>query len=94
MLEIKDKSRFKKRVSNQVPSNLPKASMDRVCNPKSQKGRCGNSPSDKLTCAMCRKKDRGECLVGTGNSFGCGNEGHKVRDFPNVRSEKNESGQA
>ena len=36
-LEIQDKPRFKKRVPNQVPSKFPKASGDRVYNPKPMK---------------------------------------------------------
>ncbi|XP_069148008.1 uncharacterized protein [Solanum lycopersicum] len=51
-------------------------------------GKSGNSPSDKPTCAKCSKKHRGEFLVGTRNCFGCGKEGHKVRDCPNVRSKE------
>ena len=34
-LEIQDKTRFKKRDANQVPSKFPKASGDTVANPKS-----------------------------------------------------------
>ena len=33
-LEIQDKPRFKKRFSNQIPANFPKAHDDRVSNPK------------------------------------------------------------
>ena len=35
-LEIKDKPRFRNRVSDHVPSNLLKSKKDRVSNPKSQ----------------------------------------------------------
>ena len=38
-LEIQDKTRLKKRVSNQVPSKFPKAHDDRVSNPMPKKGR-------------------------------------------------------
>ena len=38
-LDIQDKLRFKKRLSNQVPSKFPKARDDRVSNPNSQKVR-------------------------------------------------------
>ena len=44
-LEIQDKPRFKKRVSSQVPSTFPKASGDRVSNPKFKKGKGTNSPT-------------------------------------------------
>ena len=41
-LEIQDKPRFKKRVSDQVPSKFPRASGDRVSNPKFNKGKGTN----------------------------------------------------
>ena len=41
---IQDKPRFKKRVSNQDPSKLPKDSGDRVSNPKLKKGKGTSSP--------------------------------------------------
>ena len=44
-MKIQDKSRFKKRFSNQVPSKFPKACDDRVSKPNSQKGRFTTSPS-------------------------------------------------
>ena len=44
-IEIQDKPRFKKRVSSQVPSTFPKASGDRVSNPKFKKGKGTNSPT-------------------------------------------------
>ena len=85
-LEIQDKPRFKKWVSNKFHSNIPKANKDRVSNPKSQKARSGNSPSKKPTCSKCGNKHWGECLVLMENCFECGKSSHKVRDFPNVRS--------
>ena len=93
-LEIQDKPRLKKRVSNQVPSNFPKSNKDRVSNPMSQKLKSENSPSDIPTCAKCDKKHRGEYMVGTGNYFGCEKVGYKVRDCRNVRSQEKGSGQA
>ena len=36
-LDIKDKPRFKKRLSNQVPSMFPEAHDDRLSNPTSKK---------------------------------------------------------
>ena len=41
-LEIQDKPRFKKRFSNQVPSKFPRATGDRVFNPKFKKGKGTN----------------------------------------------------
>ena len=59
-IEIKDKPGFKKRVSSQVPSKFPKASGDRVSNPKFKKGKGSNSPKEKTTCGRCGKKHYGE----------------------------------
>ncbi|WP_353804798.1 hypothetical protein, partial [Acinetobacter baumannii] len=64
-LDIQDKPRFKKRVSNQVPSKLPKSRDDRMPNPKPKKGRDASSPTKKPTCAKCGKGHLGEYLVGT-----------------------------
>ena len=52
-LEKKHKHRFKKRVSNQVPSKFPRYSGDRVSNPKFEKGKGTNSPNEKTTCQKC-----------------------------------------
>jgi len=59
-----------------------------VANRRSQKGRSGNSPSNKCTCIKCGKKHMGECLVGMDNCIGCGKSGDKVRDFPNIRGQE------
>lgn len=91
-LEIRNKPRFKKRVSNQVLSSFPKASKDMVSNPMFQKVRYGNLRSDKPTCAKCGKKNRGECLVRM-DCFGLEKKDHKVRDSSNVRIQLNGSGQ-
>lgn len=59
-----------------------------MSNPRSQKERSRNSPSQKPTCTMCSKKHMGECSVGTNNFFGCGKSGHKVRECPVVSSNR------
>ncbi|XP_069155809.1 uncharacterized protein [Solanum lycopersicum] len=86
-LEIQDKPKFKKRFSNQVPSNIPKYHNDRVSNPRFKKERGGDSPSEKPTCGKYGKKHVVELLVGTNNCFGCGKSGHKVRDCPIVKGQ-------
>ncbi|XP_069147184.1 uncharacterized protein [Solanum lycopersicum] len=89
----KKKPRFKKRSSNQVPTKFPKARDDMVSIPKSQKGRGTSSPKKKPTYGKCGKKYYGNCFIGTNNCFGCGKNGHKVRDFPNVKGQDKDSGQ-
>ena len=42
---IQDKLRLKKRFSNQVPSDFPRARDDKITNPKFRKEKSGNSPS-------------------------------------------------
>ncbi|XP_069148214.1 uncharacterized protein [Solanum lycopersicum] len=93
-LEIQDKPRFKKQVSNQVPYKFPKARSDRESNPKFKRGKCTNSPNEKPTCAKCKKVHFGEFLVGTRNYFSCGKSGHKMRFCPNLKSQNKSSGQA
>ncbi|XP_015086976.1 uncharacterized protein LOC107030091 [Solanum pennellii] len=48
-LEIQDKTIFKKRFSNQVPTKFPKARNEKGENPKTIKGRGTSSPNTKLT---------------------------------------------
>ncbi|XP_015068750.1 uncharacterized protein LOC107013325 [Solanum pennellii] len=64
--------RFKKRAQTQDGPNAPKVKLEN-----------GNgSQKAKPTCATCGKKKYGECLRGTDSDFGCGKDGHKVRDSP------------
>ena len=53
---------------------------------KFEKG--SGSQNGKPTCVTCGKRHYGECLIGTDNFFGCGKNGHKVRDFPTIASEE------
>ena len=62
-LTIQDKPRFKKQVSSQVPSKFPKASGDRVSNPKFMKGKGTNSLTKKPT-RKYGKKHYGDCPNG------------------------------
>ena len=48
-LDVQDKSKFKKRFSNQFPSNFLNNCNDIVSNPKSQKGRNVDLPSERPT---------------------------------------------
>ena len=50
----------------------------------------GGSQNGKPTCATFGKKNYEECLVGTSICFGCGKDGHKVRDCPNIASREKE----
>ena len=72
-------------LSNQVPSNFPKSRNKKVSNPRSQRGKGGDSPSKKPACTKCGKKHMCECLVRTNNYFGCVKSVHKVRDCPNTK---------
>ena len=67
--EIQDKPRFKKWVSNQVPSKFQRASGDRVSNPKFKKGKGTNSQNEKPTCGKCGKKHYVDFLKGTNIFF-------------------------
>ncbi|TMX01577.1 hypothetical protein EJD97_024253 [Solanum chilense] len=58
---------------------------------KVEKGGC--SIDGKPIWAYCRNKHYGECQLGTGSSFGCGKDGHKVRDCPMIASRDREAKQ-
>ena len=47
---------------------------------KFEKG--SGSQNGKPTCVTCGKSHFGECLRGTSYCFGCGKDGHKMRDCP------------
>ena len=83
-IEIQDKCRLNKRVSNKVHSIFSKANKDKLSSPKFQKTRIGSSPRMKQTCSQCGKEHWGECLVGKENRFACGKSDHKVRYLCNV----------
>ena len=63
-------------------------------NPKPNKGKGTSSPTEKLTCRKCGKKNYDDCLKVPNNYFGCGKSDHNVRDCPNVWGQEKGSGQA
>ena len=65
-----------------------------MSNPKFKKGKGTNSPNEKPTYGKCGKKHYGDCLKGTDNFFSCGKSGHKMRDFPILKSQDKDCGQA
>ena len=64
-LEIQNKTKFKKRVSNKVPFKFPKARDENESKLRDKKGMSGNSPNEKPICAKCGKGHFCEFLVGT-----------------------------
>ncbi|XP_015060278.1 uncharacterized protein LOC107006166 [Solanum pennellii] len=87
MLDIPDKTMFKKRFSNQVPSNFSKTHNERASNPKPQKGRIFDPARERPTCSKCGKKCVDKCLVGTNSFYDCGKGVHMVKDCPSLRSQ-------
>ncbi|XP_049345090.1 uncharacterized protein LOC125809515 [Solanum verrucosum] len=69
------------------------AFLERVSNPKHQKGNGGGSTFERPRCATCGKQHLGKCLAGTDECFGCGNKGHKMRDFPTLKEKGKETNQ-
>ena len=58
-----------------------------------------NSQADGHTfestrCPTCGKKHLGRCLAGTDCCFACGNEVHKMKDFPKINARGKEVNQA
>ena len=84
-LEIQDNPRFKKQVSNKVPSKFTNSSQDRVSYHKRMNGKVTTSPTEKPTCGKYGKKHYHYCLKRTDNYFGCGKIGHKGKYYPNLR---------
>uniref|UniRef100_M1DBF1 Retrotransposon gag protein n=1 Tax=Solanum tuberosum TaxID=4113 RepID=M1DBF1_SOLTU len=87
--------RFKQRFSNQGSSNASlRVNRNRVSNPKPQGGNGGGSSIERSTCAKCGKEHAGKCLAGTDGCFGCGKNGHKMRDFLMLMAKGRESKKA
>lgn len=66
--------KFQKRASNQ----------DKASDTKDKLDRGGGSRIVMPTCSTCGNKHVGMCLTGTGVFYGCGKDGHKVRDYPTI----------
>nr|XP_010317529.1 uncharacterized protein LOC104646125 [Solanum lycopersicum] len=71
-----EQSRLRKKVQSQGESRSSKF--------KVEKG--GGSKDGNTTCSNCCKKHYGECLLCTRSCFGCGKDGHNVRDCPMIAS--------
>ena len=61
-LNFLDRTKFKKRFSNKVPSMFPKAWDNRVVNTKPQKGMSTSSPTNKTTRGRCGMRHYGDYL--------------------------------
>ena len=72
MIDVHEKTKFKKRFSNNLPFNFIHNSNERGSNRKQQRVRNVDPPKEWLTCGKCGKKHVGECLVGTNCFYGCG----------------------
>ncbi|KAH0695924.1 hypothetical protein KY289_013406 [Solanum tuberosum] len=86
--------RFKKKFSNQSSSNAPRPNKERVSNPKPQGGNRDGSSMGKPSCAKCGKKHEGKCLVDMGVCYGCGKNGHQLKDCPTRTNKGREGNQA
>ena len=64
---------------------FPKTHNYRVSNPKSQKGRNGDSPKEIPTCGKCGKKHAGKCLVRMNTFYSCCKSVHIVKDCHNMK---------
>ena len=78
-----EKTRFKKRDHTEEDPKSANVKFEKV----------GGSQKIKPTFAICGKKHYDECLLGTERCFGCGKEGHKVRDCPMIASRGREGKQ-
>ena len=54
-IDIQDKPKFNKILSNQVPSKFPMTCVEKFPKPRFQKGMSGNSTNENLTCTICGK---------------------------------------
>ncbi|TMX02511.1 hypothetical protein EJD97_021246 [Solanum chilense] len=61
--------------------------------PKVKLEKSSGSQNSKPTCDTCGKKHYGKCLVGTKHFFGCGKDGHKVKDCPIIAAREKEGKQ-
>ena len=84
--KVKDKPRFKRRFSNQGSPNAPRVNKSKMSTPKPQDMKGGGSYVEKPLCSKCGRKHDSNCLVGTGNCYGCGKSGHMKRDCPTMKS--------
>ena len=64
---------------------------DKVPNKNFQSG--GHS-FDRTTCPTCGNNPLGRCLAITDCCFACGNKGHKMSDFPNIKATGKDVNQA
>ena len=80
--------RFKKRFSNQGPSNAPRVNKRKVSSPKPQEEKGGRSYVEKPLSAKCDKRDDGKSLLVMGDLYGCGKSGDMKRDFPMMEDQR------
>ena len=59
--------------------------------PKPKEGRGRGSYVENPICDMFCKKNKGKCLVGTGNCYNGGKSFHMKRDFPSLKTQGKEN---
>ena len=65
-----------------------------MVHPRSVEEATTNGKSRDAKTAWCRKKHYGDCLMGMDNCIRFGKSGHKIRDFPNLKSSDKGCGQS
>lgn len=76
--EGQDRPRSNPRYSSQHSSKTSKVDKEK------------GSESSKATCLKCGSSNYGKCLADTNDYSRCGKDGHKVRDFPAIKTKGRE----
>uniref|UniRef100_M1DQA4 Gag-pol polyprotein n=1 Tax=Solanum tuberosum TaxID=4113 RepID=M1DQA4_SOLTU len=83
MFDTQGRPKSKQRYSSQDSSNTPRFDQDKGC----------GSPLPNSTCTKCGRIHYGKFLAVMDGFYGCGNSGHKMRDFPVLKAKGREDKQ-